>query len=946
MPAHAIGSVVRCRNREWVVLPSSDDDVYQLRPLAGSEEEIIGIHTGLVNLGLDPIESASFPLPNPEQVGDAAGAALLFNAARLALRDGAGPFRSLGRIGVRPRPYQFVPLLMALRLDPIRLLIADDVGIGKTIEALLIARELLDRGEISRSCIICPPYLCDQWQKELWEKFRISAEVIRSGTVNSLERQLPGQDYSIFSYFPHTIVSIDYVKSDQKRDQFLQHAPDFIIVDEAHGAADHMNSSSIAQQRHKLLVKLAEKKDRHMVLLTATPHSGLEAGFFSLLGLLNPEFRAWNLQTLAQAEKREQLARHFVQRRRADVNKWMGEATPFPDRESEEHTFRLSEKYQQLFHEVYEFCREMVRDSESLSGRRQRIRYWAALALLRTVMSSPAAASASIQKRLKGSHVDTGAETLDDSQYSPYIFEESDNDTEDVAPSHIIEQSESGLPESEQVYLQKLGRMAETLHGTDADTKIVECARLVAQVLRSGYRPIVWSRYIATSDYVCAEIKRRLSREFPDLDIRSITGSICEEERRAQIEGIEAANPHRVLCATDCLSEGINLQNLFNAVIHYDLPWNPNRLEQREGRVDRFGQRSPSVKAVLLYGADNPIDGAVLDVLLRKARNIHKTLGVRVPVPIDSQAVMEAVVRKLFTSRSGQLDLFAVDEVKEALASWDWAAKSEEASRTKYAQRAIKPEEVQRELADCDPVLTNPSATRLFVQKAAERLDLKLHSVKGGAFRLGKTSKIPDYVEYNAAGLHQPFSFDMPPPEGAEYMDRNHPFVQSLAQWLLEEAVAGKIDAIAKRCGAIRTKAVEKRTVLLLARLRYTISTPERPDLLAEEVRCFGFRGAPGTKLEWLPDQEGVQLLETANPAANISAVDRTAAVSQILDKWLSIRDAMESLVAKRARHLEEAHKRVRSSIQLKRTGTSVAKHFPPDLLGFTVLLPVSQGVH
>src|SRR2546425_101945 len=98
-------------------------------------------------------------------------------------------------MGVRPRPYQFVPLLMALRLDPVRLLIADDVGIGKTIEALLIARELLARGKISRPFILSPPYLCDQWQKELWEKFRISAEVVRSGTVSSLERQLPDQSH-------------------------------------------------------------------------------------------------------------------------------------------------------------------------------------------------------------------------------------------------------------------------------------------------------------------------------------------------------------------------------------------------------------------------------------------------------------------------------------------------------------------------------------------------------------------------------------------------------------------------------------------------------------------------------------------------------------------------------------------------------------------------------
>ena len=140
-----VGDVVRCRNREWVVLPPQEEDVYLLRPLSGLEDEIAGIHKDLAKLNIDPIEPSEFPRPDPKRAGDAAGVALLFNAARLLLRDGAGPFRSLGRIGVRPRPYQFVPLLMALRQDPVRLLIADDVGIGKTIEALLIARELLGR---------------------------------------------------------------------------------------------------------------------------------------------------------------------------------------------------------------------------------------------------------------------------------------------------------------------------------------------------------------------------------------------------------------------------------------------------------------------------------------------------------------------------------------------------------------------------------------------------------------------------------------------------------------------------------------------------------------------------------------------------------------------------------------------------------------------------------
>ena len=150
----AVGSIVRCREREWIILPSDDRDIVRLRPLTGGESEICGIYKPLTRLGIDRIEPAQFPLPDPEQVGNAVGINLLFNASRLILHDGAGPFRSLGRISVRPRPYQFVPLLMAW-LDPVRLLIADDVGVGKTIETYH-RRELLDRGEINRLCVLCP----------------------------------------------------------------------------------------------------------------------------------------------------------------------------------------------------------------------------------------------------------------------------------------------------------------------------------------------------------------------------------------------------------------------------------------------------------------------------------------------------------------------------------------------------------------------------------------------------------------------------------------------------------------------------------------------------------------------------------------------------------------------------------------------------------------------
>src|SRR5439155_11412942 len=160
--------------------------------------------------------------------------------------------------------------------------------IGKTVEASLIARELLDRGEISRLCVLCPPHLCDQWQAELAEKFHIEAEVVRPGTVSRLERGLP-VDRSVFDHYPFLVVSVDYIKTDRRRADFVRACPEFVIVDEAHTCAAGASQAG-QQQRHQLLTELARDPERHLVLVTATPHSGIEAAFRSLLELLNPRF--------------------------------------------------------------------------------------------------------------------------------------------------------------------------------------------------------------------------------------------------------------------------------------------------------------------------------------------------------------------------------------------------------------------------------------------------------------------------------------------------------------------------------------------------------------------------------------------------------------------------------------------------------------------------------
>jgi hypothetical protein len=220
------GTLIQARGREWLVLTGSSADTLRVRPVTGSEEDQTLIY---IPLELQPVRPARFPPPSPEQLGGHDAALLLRDALLLSLRRGAGPFRSFGQIAVGPRAYQLVPLLMALKLDPVRVLIADDVGVGKTIEAGLIARELLDRGDIDRTVVLCPPHLVEQWVAELDVRFNIRSIAVTASTARRLEDGIP-PGMSIFSVHPHTVVSLDYIKSQDRRNYFLHACPSSLLL--------------------------------------------------------------------------------------------------------------------------------------------------------------------------------------------------------------------------------------------------------------------------------------------------------------------------------------------------------------------------------------------------------------------------------------------------------------------------------------------------------------------------------------------------------------------------------------------------------------------------------------------------------------------------------------------------------------------------------------------
>jgi superfamily II DNA or RNA helicase len=916
-PTFSIGNLVRARGREWVVQPDSKSDWLRLRPLGGADDDIIAL---IPELELQPVEAATFPWPNPEKPGNHASALLLRDALRLKLRAGGGPFRSFGNIAVEPRAYQLVPLLMALRLTTVRLLIADDVGIGKTIEAGLIVRELIDRGEISRLAVLCPPHLVDQWQNELEERFNLHAVALTSTSAARIERDLP-HGISLFDHHPCVVVSLDYIKSERHREHFLAIAPECVIVDEAHTCA---SSGQGKQLRFELLQRLVADEERHLLLLTATPHSGDEAAFYNLLSLLNPKFAELQHRTSSTDPLRQELARHFVQRRRKDIDEWH-DTRGFPKRMTTEITYQLSGAWGNFFDDVQTYCRELAESVEQSGNGSARLIWYATLALLRCVASSPAAAVKALNTRLAGA-LDNDTCLSDDRLY--------DGQADDLAGSDL----EPPAQWQDVSRLQDLITQAESLSGKIGDPKLAILIEHIKHLLAEGYHPVIFCRYIATAHYVAEHLRK----QFPKVSIEAVTGEYTPEEREQRVQALDEAD-QRLLVATDCLSEGVNLQHLFTAVIHYDLAWNPTRHEQREGRVDRFGQQAPEVRCSMLYGQDNPVDGFVLNVILRKADAIRQELGVLVPMPEDETRINQALVKAALMKRgepqksSFQSSLFDFADAEEPLkplqAQWHDALEKAKVNRTVFAQRRIRPEEVMPEWQRQQTALGTEEDVKRFVQTACARLNAPLESGKRNTYRL-LPQHFPEALKqrFSDEGIDKPLSLNF------TELHRSHPVVTLLAEHLLEEALLGD-KPLAARCAATVTEAVDVVTTLYLLRLRHQLCYVRRRQpyqLMAEETVTLAVRGR--TQPEWLIDENADVLLK-CQPSGNLPPAVMQREITLALDFIQSQSQRIEGLARQRAEALLADHQRVREAA--RDVGQySVAPCLPVDVIGVYVLLP------
>lgn len=622
---------------------------------------------------------------------------------------------------------------------------------------------------------------------------------------------------------------------------------------------------------------------------------------------------------------RERLARRFVQRRRIDLvsGDW-DEDRAFPKHETTEFAYRLSDAHRAFQEAVLDYCFGVV--SRAGSGQRERrLAFWGTLALMRCVGSSPAAALSALRNRMSSDRLE------------PQIYDDDgdDEDAVDLEPGTTFDAD----PE-----LLALVKRAEDLVGKP-DPKMAALLDALAPLVKKGANPVVFCRYLATAEHV----RDGLRKAFPKLTIEAVTGILTPDERRDRVADMATADDEkpvqRILVATDCLSEGINLQQLFDTVVHYDLSWNPTRHQQREGRVDRFGQPAELVRSIMMFSPDSAIDGAVLEVILRKAEEIRKATGVTVPLPEERGPVTDALMASMMlrhgVSPQLTLDLRLDDGAKVMEARWRDASENEKRSRARFAQNAMKPQEVAPEWEKVRSLLGSPAEARLFVERAMARFGVPLETRKTvllahvDALDIGLRERLKEHDLTGSVRL----ATAEPAPSGTALLTRTHPLAATLAEALVEasldpESLTGLGIG---RVGAWPTAAVQQLTRIALLRIRFKLTVHARKErlLLAEEAALVAIQGgrivAVGeTAREWL----------NTTATSDLAPVARDRFISKAKEDLPSLLDgAIADFVRSRVQELMQDHARL-GAASGSASRVTVEAVLPPDVIGLFVLMP------
>ncbi len=670
------GSRVRISGCEWQVraveaIPSGP----RLLRAVGLD----GIVRNREAIFVEALERGNLRILHPTEVDFVADSSSNFEDAVLhveaAMRRSA-PVSSVpqvrGKAAIDDLAYQIEPTRKALAARRVRLLIADDVGLGKTLEAGLLAAELILRRRATRILVVTTRTMLDQFQAEFWNRFSIPLVKLDSGAIARVRNQLP-LDHNPFDHFEKAIVSVDTLKDERLYEEYLETTSwDLIIIDEAHNVAERRRGGARAK-RAKLAERLSRASDA-MLLLTATPHDGSFVSFGSLIRMLDPT-------ALPDLENysREDIDPYFIRRFRDDPLVAEAMASNTPNRKVEEIRFACSADEEELFSLLAEL--DLEADADWRSGD-QLFR----TTLQKALFSSPAALAETIDNRLArrseriGSKVRRQLETLRDTAtaigregFSAYM-----------------------------ALLGELGRIRWS--GKDPTDRIV-----------------IFSERIATLDWLEAALKQDLG--LPDGAIQTLHGSGTDEREQREIVrqfGLERSKI-RLLLASDLASEGLNLHFQSHRLYHFDLPWALLVFQQRNGRIDRYGQlRQPLIGYFLRSSGHAKIRGDLrtIEVLIEKDRAAQKGIG-------DPAAFMgavdaedqEAVVAKAIEAGIGA-EAFSkqLDDNRAAIASEPTSALQRLLRRRMQAQSAEPP------AADQNGTMRLLPDTFTFVHRAIQRM--------------------------------------------------------------------------------------------------------------------------------------------------------------------------------------------------------------------------------
>jgi superfamily II DNA or RNA helicase len=474
---------------------------------------------------IERIEPGRLEDPSVEVPGDPELHKLFLRALRLDAIHGTAPFLSLQRISVVPDEYQLVPLIMALRQQPVRMLIADTIGTGKTIEAGIIIKELLARNQARSVLIIVPAVLREQWREQMRDLFYLDFEIISSDTRKRLERSIPpGADP--WHYFDRLIVSADYAKASHVRQDVLKRKWDIVVVDEAHNAAmPHSGTGRKADmERWELVRDVARHASCHLLLLTATPHNGYTDSFCSLLEMLSRRLVVGSGPDV-RPNKEIGIA-HVCQRTRDNIQDWfkeIGRRYPFPEREPQAETevpVKLHSEYIGILSEL-EKVLDLVEAHARVMKKDQPIQ-WLRLHLFRRALSSPEALEISLRNRLQKLSPESPEQEqmeLEDEQEENLALASltdrgaDDADTEDETDRRV---DSIALHIDRELQRKYFGDILQTLEKLDSskDRKLAELRDRVIPSLfaKAGdnipARIIVFTRYKDTLNYLERELSQ------------------------------------------------------------------------------------------------------------------------------------------------------------------------------------------------------------------------------------------------------------------------------------------------------------------------------------------------------------------------------------------------------------------------------------------------------